>query len=935
MRSRRIGHWLALTGFLVAAGMGAGPEGPKLAVESYKLENGLKVVLHRDPSVPRVTVAVAYHVGSKNERAGRTGFAHFFEHMMFRGTKNVPNYDIPLQETGAQSNAFTSEDMTVYFETVASHYLERALYLEAERLAFLPTALDQAKFDTEREVVKNERRQSYENVPYGLAEEAILAKLFPEGHPYSWSVIGSMRDLDRSSLADLRRFFGEFYHPANATLCLSGDFDPDQAKALIAKYFNPLKPGPVPAKVVAPESPPVSARMEQADRVSLPRVYWSWPTVADDHPDTPALDLLAAVLSDGEASRLHRALVLDTGLATEVDASSDTKEIAGLFRIEATAAEGKSIEDVEKALRVQVEKARSAAPGDAEMARAQAKFESSSFQRLTSQMGRAIALAVGAAQKDNAEYYREDFLRHAAVKPADVLRVAKKFLTPETLVLVVRPAQPNEAEAKAVQVGPKASKDAEAPIAERAPAPGPDWSKMPGPGTDRPLSTPKFVRKTLSNGLEVRAAKWTTLPLIGARLILPGGTADDPAGKAGLATLTSTLMDKGTANKTAVELAEAFDALGASVGTMAGLDDTIVSVGVIARNFGPAMTLVGEMLAKPRFDAKDVDRERQLQLTGLVQGPDSPQWIARRAFRALLYGKDHPYGSPSEGTTEGVKSLKVDDVRAFHKAHVRPKGATLIVVGDAEPEAVFAQLETALKGWTGEGAPRPEVAGSRARREPGQTTIYLIDKPGAVQSVLAVGRIWGDRKDPKHLATLLGNRVLGGDFLSRINQNLRERNGYSYGAGSMFSYRRAGSVWQISTNVRGDATAPALREILAEMDALAEKNPPTDEEVEVARDAEARSFPDDFGDPTRITSALAELAIHGLPDDELATYLDRLAAVPLDAIREEMARVVEPGARTILVVGDRKTVETKLKELKLGPVKVLDHDGHPVPDSSR
>jgi len=311
---------LFLVTLTAASALGAQPdlEGPKLEIESYRLPNGLKVALHRDASVPRVVVCVAYHVGSKNERAGRTGFAHFFEHMMFRGTKNVPNYDIPLQETGAQSNAFTTEDMTIYFETVSSEYLERALYLEAERLAFLPSALDQAKFDTEREVVKNERRQDVDNVPYGLVEETLLARVFPKGHPYSWSVIGSMKDLNAASLDDLRSFFAEFYHPANATLCLAGDFDPTRAKDLIARYFGPLSAGPRPSSVHAQPVAARSAQAELADEVKLPRIHWSWPTVADDHPDSPALDMLATVLAGGETSRLHKTLVRDLRLAKDV-----------------------------------------------------------------------------------------------------------------------------------------------------------------------------------------------------------------------------------------------------------------------------------------------------------------------------------------------------------------------------------------------------------------------------------------------------------------------------------------------------------------------------------------------------------------------------------------------------------------------------------------
>ena len=571
--------------------------------------------------MPRVTVGVAYHVGSKNERAGRTGFAHFFEHMMFRGTKNVPNYDIPLQETGAQSNAFTSEDMTVYFETVPSNFLERALYLEAERLAFLPSALDKSKFDTEREVVKNERRQSYENQPYGLSEETILATVFPKGHPYSWSVIGSMKDLSNATLDDLKRFFAEFYHPANATLVLAGDFEPDEAKALVAKYFGPLAAGPVPPKVVAPAAPATAKKVVQADEVQLPRLYWNWPTVADDHPDAPALDLLAAVLAGGEASRLHKALVLDKQIAKDVSADSDTKEIAGLFQVRGTAAEGKTLAEIEKVIAAEIEAIQAKPPTEAELTRALAKFESGTYQSLTAPLGRMIVLAVGFAERDDPAYYQKEFASHFAVKAADVQRVAKKYLSPDKVVLWIEPAKPGQKESEAVQAGPNPSQAPEVAVGSRTPRPGPDWSKMPGPSPNLSFKAPKVVKKTLSNGVEAWIVPWHILPTWAAEIILPGGTGDDPKGKSGLATLAATLLDKGTKDLTATELAEAFENLGGAPGIGADDDDTTISFGGVARNLDAKMALVGKLLTAPRFDPKDVERERQLQLTDLLQGP--------------------------------------------------------------------------------------------------------------------------------------------------------------------------------------------------------------------------------------------------------------------------------------------------------------------------
>jgi len=898
---------------------------PNLPIESYVLPNGLKVVLHRDPAVPRVTVCVAYHVGSKNEGAGRTGFAHFFEHMMFRGTKNVPNYDIPLQETGAQSNAFTSEDLTVYYETVPSPFLDRALYLEAERLAFLPTALDRSKFDTEREVVKNERRQSYENVPYGLAEETLLARVFPKGHPYSWSVIGSMKDLDAATLDDLRSFFVQFYHPGNASLCLAGDFDPAKARESIARYFSPIPAGPTIPPVVAPAPGLTSSTsLSETDKVSLPRLYWAWPTVADDHPDAPALGLLATVLTDGEAARFHRALVRDARVATEVDASSDTKEVAGLFTIDATAVGGKTLVEVARVLQTAFADLAKSPPDAGELARALAKFERSTFKSLTSPLGRATTLASSFVEKGDPTYYRTDFARYYRVTTDDLARVAGKYLTADKVSLTISPAQPGEPKSAAIQAGPLPGPKPEAGAIPRVPKAGPDWSAMPGPSDAPAWKPPGHVRKTLSNGLNVWIIPWKTLPVAEAILQIPVGTADDPAGKSGLATLTASLLDKGTKTKADTVFAEELEALGVRLNAGASPDTTVLSLSVLARNLAPALGLVGEVLTAPRFDPVDFDRERKLQLEALSQGPDNPAWIAQRAFRAVLFGDGHPYANPGIGHDATVRGLALDDVRAFH-ARFAANRSQLIVVGDVEPDSLVATLESTLGAWktTGpEARPRPAV-----EAKPAQGVVYLADKPGAVQSVIAVGRPWVGRSDPRYFATVIGNHVVGDDFLSRLNANLREKNGYSYGCSSAFNYRRTGSTWQVGSNVRADVTAEALKEILGELDGLPRDRPLTDPEIATARDAEARSFPESFEEPSRIAGVFASIAQFGLPDNYLDSVLKNLLNTPDEEVRRSMIEVADPGKRSILIVGDASSVIPKLKAIGVREVRIVNPDG--------
>jgi zinc protease len=914
---------------LFASAVGADdlPKAPELAVDAYRLPNGLKVVLHCDRTVPRVTVCMAYHVGSKNERAGRTGFAHFFEHMMFRGTEHVPNYDLPLQEAGADSNAFTSEDITGYFETVPSNFLERALYLEAERLAFLPSALDQEKFDTEREVVKNERLQSYDNVPYGQAEEALLGAVYPPGHPYSWPVIGSMKDLDAASLEDLRQFFFEFYHPGNATICLAGDFDPEQAKSWITRYFGPLEAGPRPRQLNAVPVSPSARTLELADRVQLPRLYWSWPTVAEDHPDAPALDLLAAVLSDGDASRLERALVRERRVATDVTADSESKEIGGRFTLEATAAEGRSIDDVARALSEELQVLSRNPPTAEELARALAKYEKHTYDRLVAPLGRATVLAIGFAEKDDPKWYRREFARYFQVTPADLNRVAERYLRPERVSLVIRPMGPEENKPELTPVGPPAGVDDGFPLAARAPAAGPDWSLIPGPSKPPEFAPPKFTRKTLSNGIDVWIASWRTLPIVSMRLLLPVGTADDPASRSGLAMLTARLLDQGTTARTATELSEALDALGASLGVGTDNDWTSYSLRVLARQLEPSLELFSEVVRQPRFDRQDFEREKALQLADLLQGPDNAAWIASRVFRSLLYGLGHPYGHPRQGTTQSVESLDLNDAREFHRTRFGPKGAILIVVGDVDPSILLPQLERALGHWSGGDSDPPPRPKAEPESEPG--VVYLVNKPGAVQSVITVGRRWIDRSNPFYFATEIGNRILGGDFLSRLNQNLREEHGYSYGAGSMFLYRRNGSTWAVSTSVRADATAESLHEILKELDGLAGQRPFTTDEIKTARETEMRSYPESFESPEKIAGSLQEMAMYNLPGNYLEKVLDQLEAAPSEEIRHSMIELVAPKERVILVVGDRATVEPALRKVGFSTIRRLAVDGRP------
>lgn len=900
---------------------------PDVATSEFTLANGLKVVLRRDQSVPRVNVIMAYHVGSKNESVGRTGFAHFFEHMMFRGTKHVANYDKPLQEAGATSNAFTSEDMTVYFETVPSNFLERALYLEADRLAWLPTALDQSKFDTEREVVKNERRQSYENVPYGLAEETILANLYPAGHPYRWSVIGSMGDLSKSTLADLKQFFAEFYHPANATLCLVGDFDPKQAEALIRKYFIPIAAGPVPKPSPPPVVKAVAKSVTLVDQVAQPRVYWVWPAVNENAPDAPALELLGQILSSGDASRLHERLVVKDQSATSVSLNLNGSELDGFMQMSATVAPGHNLNEVEAAIADELSKLKTTAPSQREIDRMKAQYELSAFAPLEDPQSLGFALAIGSAQYGNSKHFRTEIERVLAVTAEQVHMVAQKYLTDQKLQLIIKPAKPGETKTPAVTgIGP-VGVVANASMAFREPSKSEvDWSLMPGPKERPRFDPPAYEKRKLTNGMELWHSRRDT-PLVHLEILMKGGTLDDPLGKDGLAQISGRLFDKGTKLKTNRQLTEEFELLGTTPQVLIGPDQSSISLTLLPRSTGPALVLVSEILRQPRLETEEFDRQKRLMLAALQRGPDSPGYLAGRAYNKLMFGDKSRFGHPADGTMASLQGLHLAETASFLKQLTDPSKAKVFVVGNMSTDAAVATLEASLGSWKTipEQAPAAQVRPSGSRSgKPG--TVYLVDKPGAVQSVIRVGRLWKSRLDKAtYLPGQLGNYTLGGDFLSRLNQNLRERNGYSYGAGSGFVYIPGGDRWSVGTSVRADVTGAALKEIFKELDGLAKNGPQplTEQDLGLARDALIQNFPDSFATPDGVLSAMTELAEFGLGRDEWVTFQDRVASVTDESVKQVMAETVDRNPQLIVIAGDRKSLEPQLQAAGFKTIVVI------------
>ena len=809
------------------------------------MPNGLQVILHEDHTTPVVGVNLWYRVGSKNEKLGRTGFAHLFEHLMFQGSEHHDNeYFGPLEKLGAQINGSTSEDRTNYYETVPSNALELALWLESDRMGFLLSALTQAKLDNQRDVVKNERRQSYDNRPYGQSSEKLDAALYPESHPYHHSVIGSMADLSAASLEDVSAFFRTYYAPNNASLCVAGDFDPAGAKKLIAKYFGPIPKGPEVSQP-KPDVPKLDApkRVTMTDRVSLPLTELVWPTVPTANPDEPALDMLAAILGGlDKENRLYRALIYDRQLAAQVSASHPTKTLAGTFNVTLLARPGQKLDDLVKIADAEIERLKTEGPTAEEVLKAQNTQESELVVgTLQSMTKRADTLNQYNVIFGDPLAYKDELKKVFAVTPADVKRVANQYLTADRIRLDVNPGPPTE---RAPEVA--VDKEKQEPF-KNPPAVAIkddfDRSKMPEVGPTPQFTPPTVVRRTLSNGLEVLIAERHNLPLLTLDLVVKGGETLVPKGKEGLASLTADLLTEGTKTRNALELAGDLAEIGASIDASGGLESSTLSLTTLTKHTPRALELYTDVLLHPSFPDKELHKLRLQRLSRLKSRLDQPEGVAGVVFPRILYGQDHPYGRPDLGTPKTIEGLTRDDVVAFHKRLFLPNNAALIVVGDTTPDAIMSTLEQALQDWKKGEPPESKLPEPPAAKG---VTVYLVDKPAAAQSYLAIGHVGQPRSTPDYFPLTVLNAVLGGQFSSRINLNLREDKGWTYGAHSHFHFRQGPGPFQAEGAVQTNVTKEALVEMLKEIKDITGSRPVTAKELAFAQGRLVQGFPSKF-----------------------------------------------------------------------------------------
>ncbi len=899
----------------------SGDKLPPINVKEYKLKNGLTVLMHQDHSTPIVAVNLWYHVGSKNEAPGRTGFAHLFEHMMFQGSKNYVDGWRGVDELGGNVNGTTNEDRTYYFEAVPSNYLERVLYLEADRMGNLLDAMSQEKLDNQRDVVKNERRFRVDNVPYGTMGERIGDILYPEGHPYHWSVIGSMLDLSAASLDDVKSFFRQYYVPNNTVLVLSGDLNEKETMGWVKKYFGPIKAGaainrPSPAQ---PQLSSIVRKVYEDPFAQLSRIALVWPGVRQYAADEAALDILANVLSSGRGSRLQSSLVYGKELALQIGASNGTNEVGGLFQVAATARPGKALDDIEKEINIEIERIKKDGPTADEISRAVNGREAQAIYGLQTVLGKGGRIADYAGYLNKPNYFQADLDRYGKITPNDVKRMANQYLVANHLVMSYVPSKTPPPSAQSDKpASTESKKKNDALIAKQD-------AMLPKAGPDPKFSLPAIEKTTLSNGLNLWVVRQSELPIVSMNLVVNAGGTIESAEKSGVAAITAAMLNQGTKNHSATDISNSLQSIGTQINAGASWDNSGVSMQTLTKNLDKSLDYYADIVTNPAFPSTEFESLKGRTISSFRQRKASATTVAGVVYDKVLYG-DQPYGRQLTGDEKTIKAMGRDDLVRFYDANYKPNNSTLIVVGDVQTADVKARIEKAFAGWKSGNVNRATMAEERMAAKPG---IYLVDKPGAAQSSVTIGQVGIDRSNPDFYAVQVMNSILGGGGTARLFMNLREDKGYTYGAYSRFVFRRGAGPFSASGEIQTVSTKEAVQEFLKELNGIRGSRPVTPAELEVNKQSFIRRFPSGFETVGGISNQLANLVTYGLPDTYFNDYISKVNAVTVDDVNRVANKYLDPSKMAIVIVGDRKVVEPGLKELGW-PMVYLDVDGNPI-----
>lgn len=904
--------------------------------ESFTLANGLKVLVHTDRKAPIVGVTLYYRVGSKNEPRGKTGFAHLYEHLFFGGSENVPNFDVPLEAAGSTpTNGSTWYDRTNYVETVPAGALDLALFMESDRMGHLIGALSQDKLDKQRGVVQNEKRQG-DNQPLGLVRYALGDGLFPVGHPYRHATIGSMADLDAATLDDVKRWFIDHYGPNNVVLALAGDIDAKTARPIVEKWFGAIPRGRDVAPVAAPIPTlpaPVSREMtDQVPQVTLIRA-WSAPGLND--PDRWALDIGLSVLGGLSSSRLDNALVRGSQQATAVSAEFEAYQQAGMIRATMQVKDGVPRAAAEAAFRKVIADFLRDGPTQDELRRAatrQIAYQIDQLEQVGGFGGKGATLAEGLVYSGDPAQYRKDLAAIAALTPAKVRAAMARWLGRPAYALTVTPGPRTEKgevlggwSDGAPDPGPSADVVKPGPAAPVAYKAGPPRAAPPVlPVGD--LVLPKIEHATLSNGIAVQLARRTSVPRVLVSIDFDAGYAADARAVPGTQSLMLALLDEGTKTRNSAQIAEAQERLGATISSSATVDSTSVQLSALTANLAPSLALMADVVRNPAFDPREVARVRDQRLAEIAQAKASPAGLVRLVLAPTVYGPGHPYAVPLGGLGDGAAVAKLGEAElgAAHRTWLRPDLATITVVGDTDLATLMPLLEKAFGAWQPPAGPAPKkdlsapIAAVRDR-------IVVIDRPNSPQSMIAAARVLPVRGGEDQVALDLANNVLGADFLSRLNLDLREEKGWSYGVSSQITRPIGPRLLTFAAPVQADRTGDAVKALVADMAAFPAKQGATAEELTRVTDGAIRALPGEFETNAALLGAIVTNRRLGRPEDYYTTLASRYRAVDAKAIDAAATRYLQPTGLVFVVVGDRKVIDPQLAGVGL-PIEHLTID---------
>jgi zinc protease len=884
---------------------------PDIPYTEFVLPNGLTVIVHEDHKAPIVAVNTWYHVGSKNEKPGKTGFAHLFEHLMFSGSENFDfTYINAMERIGATDlNGTTNNDRTNFFENVPTSMLDYVLFAESDRMGHLLPVLDQKKLDLQRGVVQNEKRQG-ENQPYGVTEQLITENTYPSGHPYSWTVIGSMKDLDAASLEDVQEWFKTYYGPNNATLVIAGDITPEVARQKVEKYYGAIPAGPPIGKQEEWTAKRIGThRGWVQDRVPQARLYRVWNVPRTGSPDEALLDLTARILGQGKTSRLYKRLIYKDQIATSASASDSNNEIAGQFDLTLTAKPGGDLGAVEKEADQELQKFLNDGPTESELQLAKTQIfgqYARIMERIGGFGGKSDILANCQVYEGDPACYKAYLKRIQAATPASVKKAAAEWLSDGDYVLEVQP-YPTDLKTSA-------------PI---------DRSKPPVLGSAESLNLPPMQKATLSNGLKVVLAERHSAPVVNFSLLINGGYSSDATDAAGTCSFAQRMLEEGTPTRDSLKIGEELESLSANFNAGANLDYSNVSLNALKVNMDKALEIYADLILHPAFPQKEFDRLQKERLAAIAREKVTPFPMALRVLPTILYGKGHPYDESFVGTgsTAAITKMTREDLAKFHETWYKPNNATLLIVGDTTLAEITPRLEKLFAAWKAGDVPIinvPKVP------EPQKDVVYLMDRPGSGQSVILAAQLAPPFNSPDQIPLSLVNDIFGGNFSSRINMNLREDKHWSYGVGSRLIAARNERPFVSFSPVQTDKTKESMAELVREYKDIVSDKPITEEELKDEQANATLALPGSFETVQQLSGAYGNILQYNLPESYYNTYTEKVLGVTPATATETAKKYILPGHLVWLVVGDMSKVEAGIRELNIGEVHKIDADGNPV-----